>query len=94
MNFVERDSALGLCYVDVEPGVERYRIWEDWIWAKRYGEIWRYEYSKVFYCVESVDVSDTPISGGGSISYTDDNSNNKIYDAEFMDFSTNEYHNP
>lgn len=35
-----------------------------------------------------------PVNIGGSVQYTDDNSNNKIYDAEFMDFSTNEYHNP
>lgn len=41
-----------------------------------------------------VDVTDTPIGGGGSISYVDDNSNNEIIENQFFDQSTNTYHNP
>lgn len=41
-----------------------------------------------------VGVDDAPIFGGGSISYTDDNSNNEIIENQFFDQSTNTYHNP
>lgn len=41
-----------------------------------------------------VDLTDTPIGGGGSISYVDDNSNNEIIENQFFDQSTNTYHNP
>lgn len=48
----------------------------------------------VNYSVPVVDITDAPISGGGSISYVDDNSNNEIIENQFFDQSTNTYHNP
>lgn len=48
----------------------------------------------LYYTVDSVNIDDAPISGGGSISYADDNSNNEIIENQFFDQSTNTYHNP